>query len=223
MCGRYTTRTTGAEIAEQLDAKRRCASSPPRYNIAPTQYAPVLLAEEGSRYLDMYRWGLIPSWAKEASIGSRLINARSETVAEKPSFRSAFRRRRCLIPLSGFFEWQATPAGKVPHWIHPVDGTLLTGAGLWEEWRPGDAEPIRSFTLLTTEANRFMQPLHERMPVVIGPEDREVWLDPDSTAEDLQPLLRSAPEELLRAHAVSTRVNRPAHDGPELIEPLPRG
>ena len=221
MCGRYQFSETGKQIAGQLGAVLRSASAEePRYNVAPTQHAPVLLQESGARILDMYRWGLIPFWAKEASIGNRMINARAETVAEKPAFRDAYKRRRCLIPASGFYEWQRTDDGKVPHWIHPAEGGLLTFAGLWEEWRPEDAEPIGTYTILTTSANGFMQRIHDRMPVVLSPEERDVWLDPEAGARDLGALLGPGPEDLLEAHPVSTRVNSPANDDPRLIQPV---
>jgi putative SOS response-associated peptidase YedK len=180
----------------------------------------VLLRDDSEDVLEMYRWGLIPSWAKDPVIGNRMINARAETVREKPSFRTAFERRRCLVPASGFYEWQKAGKGKVPHWIHPADGNLLTFAGLWERWSPEDAEPVYTYTILTAAANRFMQPLHERMPVIVPPEDREQWLDPEAKPDDLAPLLRSAPEELLDAHAVSTLVNAPGNDLPECIQPF---
>lgn len=220
MCGRYQFSDTGKQIAGQLGAVLRGASSEPRYNVAPTQHAPVVLQDHGGRVLDMYRWGLIPFWAKDASIGNRLINARAETVADKPAFREAYRRRRCLVPASGFYEWQRTAEGKVPHWIHPADGGLLTFAGLWEEWRPEDAEPVRTYTILTTRANGFMRRIHDRMPVVLSPGERDAWLGPDASTRDLEALLGPGPEDLLAAYPVSTRVNSPANDDPRLILPV---
>jgi putative SOS response-associated peptidase YedK len=219
MCGRYTVVADGYELTEHLKARWRSARlAAPRFNIAPTQHAPVLLRDEDENVLDMYRWGLIPFWAKDPAIGNRMINARAETVREKPAFRSAFGRRRCLVPASGFFEWQKAGKSKVPHWIHPADGDLLTLAGLWERWAPEDAEPVYSYTILTTGANSFMQRLHERMPVIISPEERDVWLDPEAEAQALVELLRPAPEALLAAHPVSTLVNAPSNDMPECIE-----
>jgi putative SOS response-associated peptidase YedK len=151
MCGRYTVVADGYELTEHLKARWRSARlAAPRFNIAPTQHAPVLLRDQGENVLDMYRWGLIPFWAKDPAIGNRMINARAETVREKPAFRNAFERRRCLVPASGFFEWQKAGKSKVPHWIHPADGDLLTLAGLWERWAPEDAEPVYSYTILTT-------------------------------------------------------------------------
>lgn len=219
MCGRYTVVADGYELTEHLKARWRSARlAAPRFNIAPTQHAPVLLRDQGENVLDMYRWGLIPFWAKDPAIGNRMINARAETVREKPAFRSAFERRRCLVPASGFFEWQKAGKSKVPHWIHPADGDLLTLAGLWERWAPEDAEPVYSYTILTTGANSFMQRLHERMPVIIPPGERDVWLDPEAEAQALVELLHPAPEALLAAHPVSTLVNAPSNDMPECIE-----
>ncbi len=219
MCGRYGLRDDRKATVRTLDAEWRGADTRPRYNIAPTQHAPVVIHEVERRYLDMYRWGLVPFWAKDPSIGNRMINARSETVHEKPAFRDAFKRRRCLVPASGFYEWQKTERGKVPHWIHPAEGELLTFAGLWEEWRPKDAEPIRSYTILTTSANGFMQRLHDRMPVILSAPEREAWLDPDASPSALRSLLRPGAEDLLEAHPVSTRVNSPANDDARLTEP----
>ncbi len=184
MCGRYTVVADGYELTEHLKARWRSARlAAPRFNIAPTQHAPVLLREESEAVLDMYRWGLIPSWARDPGIGNRMINARAETVREKPAFRGAFERRRCLVPASGFFEWQKADKSKVPHWIHPAHGDLLTLAGLWEQWAPEDAEPVYSYTILTTGANSFMQRLRERMPVIVQEEDRDRWLDPEAEPE----------------------------------------
>ena len=221
MCGRFGQTASAAELAAAFEASWQCAEPElPRYNVAPTQHVPVLLSAGGRRVLDVFRWGLIPSWAKDPSIGNRMINARAETVVEKPAYRAAFKRRRCLVPATGFYEWKKTPAGKVPHWIHPADGLPLTFAGVWEAWRPAkDAEPVLSFTILTTTPSADVAGVHDRMPVVVAPADRDAWLGPDTPAEALLPLLRPAPDGLLRMHAVSTAVNRPAFDGPELIAP----
>jgi len=221
MCGRFGQTASAAELAAAFQASWQCAEPElPRYNVAPTQHVPVLLTAGGRRVLDVFRWGLIPSWAKDPSIGNRMINARAETVVEKPPYRAAFQRRRCLVPATGFYEWKKTPGGKVPHWIHPADGLPLTFAGVWEAWRPAkDAEPVLSFTILTTTPSADVAEVHDRMPVVVAAADRDPWLDPASPPDALLPLLRPAPDGLLRMYAVSTTVNRPAFDGPELIAP----
>lgn len=223
MCGRFGQKATSAELAAAFGAAWR-GDEPrlPRYNVAPTQDAPVLLRDGEVPVLDVFRWGLIPSWAKDMAIGNKMINARAETVIEKPAYRTAFARRRCLVPVSGFYEWKKTSGGKVPHWIHPADGAPLTFAGLWESWRPAkDAAPVHTFTILTTTPCRDVESIHDRMPVIVAPDDRDGWLDPETPAPDLVALLRPAPDGLLRAYAVSTAVNRPTYDGPDLLEALP--
>ena len=157
----------------------------PNYNVAPTQEVPAVVAGNGGgeRRLEMLRWGLIPSWADDPGIGARMINARSETVAEKPSFRPAFKERRCLIPADGFYEWQKTNGGKQPHYIRMKNGRPFAFAGLWESWK-GDGNEIRSCTILTTNPNDIAGEIHNRMPVILPPEGYEVWLDPDVRETD---------------------------------------
>ncbi len=224
MCGRYTL-TTPLEGLRAIFLFEESLNLAPRYNIAPTQEVPAvrLGKEDGKRHLTLLRWGLIPSWAKEASIGSRMINARAESVAEKPAFRTAFRRRRCLIPADGFYEWQARPSGpKQPYHIARAAGGPFAFAGLWERWSErGGGAPVESFTIVTTEANRRLSAIHHRMPVVLAPADHAVWLDPDSGPDALQALLRPAPEAAFVATPVSTRVNAVRNDDPSLIEPAP--
>jgi putative SOS response-associated peptidase YedK len=221
MCGRYGLVNDGTSLEQALSARwSGAALQQPRYNIAPTQHAPVLLDVDGARTLSMFRWGLIPFWAKDAAIGNRMINARAETVADKPAYRNAFRRQRCLVPASGFYEWQKTKAGKVPHWIHAADGSLLTFAGLWERWDPQDAEPVYSFTILTTSPNALMQPIHDRMPAIIAEADRERWLDPAAEKAELLELAKPFRDDALAEHPVSTRVNSPRNDEPACIDAL---
>ncbi len=238
MCGRYSL-TTPVEGLRQLFEFPEQPNLAPRYNIAPTQEVPAVRpappperssGEEGGtkagagggRQLAMLRWGLIPGWAKDPAIGSRMINARAETLAEKPAFRSAFRRRRCLVPADGFYEWRKQDKGpKQPYWIARPDGGPFAFAGLWERWRdPRDGARVESCTIVTTEANATLRPIYPRMPVILAPEAHALWLDPAAAPEALLALLRPAPEALLTPCAVSTRVNKVANDGPELIAPL---
>lgn len=223
MCGRFSLDATAETLATLFDLEPPQALAP-RYNIAPTQPVLALRVAPGTdrRGWAWLRWGLIPAWAKDPGIGARMINARSETVAEKPAFRAAFRRRRCLVPATGFYEWRGESGRKQPYLIHAPDGAPFAIAGLWEHWQdPGGAE-LETCTLLTTEANEALRPLHDRMPVLLAPEAWERWLDPALEAPDpLLPLLAPAPPERLVFHAVSDRVNRVQNDDPELIVPLP--
>jgi putative SOS response-associated peptidase YedK len=223
MCGRYVTKQE-AEI-ERLWNLGRSGANPlgPLYNAAPTQSLPVYrVHHERGAELVRLRWGLIPSWAKEASIGARMINARGETVAEKPAFRTAFRRRRCLVPMMGFYEWQKAGARKVPHYVHLLNTELFGVAGLYEYWPGGDgADPIESYTIITTEPNELVSRLYDRMPAILPERSYDTWLDPKNEKSDaLQELLKPYPAEEMRAFPVSTRVNNVKNDGPELIEPV---
>jgi putative SOS response-associated peptidase YedK len=220
MCGRYALATPPELLAELLRIHAVHCKLQPRYNIAPTQPAAVVrLNREGQRELVAMHWGLIPSWARDAAIGSKLINARCESAADKPAFRSAFRRRRCVIPASGFYEWKKLARGKQPYYIERVDGQPLLLAGLWEIWRePASKEPIESCSILTTQANESISTLHNRMPAVLEPEQCDAWLDPScEDTEQLQATLRPAPEGILKFHPVSTRVNSPRHDDRDLV------
>lgn len=222
MCGRMTQHLSSEEIAAIFGADAIVDLPGGRFNVAPTQSV-MLVEEDGERRIvTSCRWGLIPSWAANLKIGAQLINARAETVAEKPSFRAAFKRQRCIVPIDGFYEWQKEGASKVPHAIVSRDGQPLALAGLWSSWRdPSTGEDVRSFTVITTQANETMRPIHERMPVILPREAWETWLDP--TFQDvpaLQSLLRSAPDDLLRAYPVSRDVNDVRHDGPQLLLPV---
>jgi putative SOS response-associated peptidase YedK len=208
------------EIATAFDLPDQ-PELPFRYNIAPTQEVAAVRMEpdSGQRELGLLHWGLIPSWAKDKKIASKLINARAETVAEKPSFRSAFTKRRCLILADGFYEWQKLEGGKKqPHYIHRQDDMPFAFAGLWESWN-GEGEAVESCTIITTSANEVMQPLHDRMPVILSGKDYDLWLDPafkDKAA--LQELLKPCPVDWLEAYPVSTRVNSPKHDEAACLE-----
>ena len=218
MCGRYTLKMPIALVAEESDLGHPEFEVEPRYNIAPTQRLPVL-TQERPRHLQLMRWGLIPSWAKDPSIGSKMINARAETLAEKPAFREALQQRRCLIPADGFYEWQQTGFGKLPQHIHLISGSLLTFAGLWDRWRDGEGRELRSFTIITTTPNALMAIIHDRMPVIIPPEKRDLWLDPAASLAEVQALLVPLPDGLLQTETVSDLVNSPRNDGPEVLLP----
>ena len=192
----------------------------PRFNLAPTQNVLAIRELAGQRQWCQLRWGLIPSWAKEPKIGSSLINARAETVAEKPSFRAAFKRRRCLIPADGFYEWQKTagPGNKVPHFFTVGQASLFTFAGLWESWRGDDGTTLETCTIITTTPNELLQPLHDRMPVILNRSDYVRWLDPASDPGTLGDLLVPYPASEMTCRAVGKFVNSAAHEGPECLE-----
>lgn len=221
MCGRFTLTIDPAELKEALPNVTFPAQFAPRYNIAPSQ--PVLaLANDNTNQAAFFAWGLIPSWSKDPSMGNRLINARAETLAEKPSFRGSYKYKRCLIFANGFYEWQTIEGQKtkVPHFIHLVSGMPFAFAGLWDEWHSPDGSSIRSCTIITTEPNSLMSRLHNRMPVILPPEAYQEWLDPaPRQPAELNPLLTQHPAGEMAAHPVSTLVNSPANDRPECILP----
>jgi putative SOS response-associated peptidase YedK len=229
MCGRFTL-TTPMPVLAEFFLFPEAAPQPPRYNIAPTQAVVAVraAADSGKRELCLFRWGLVPSWADDPAIGNRLINARAETVADKPSFRSAFRQRRCLIPADGYYEWQKRAASKQPFYFRMRDSKPFAFAGLWEHWEPATSGPsprggegvIESCTILTTAANDLLRPVHERMPVILAPEDYAQWLDPAvRQPELLQPLLRSFPAEAMTSYPVGLVVNNPRNESPQCVEP----
>jgi len=197
---------------------------PPRFNIAPGQDAPIIAQDRDGRRMGLLRWGLVPAWADDPSVGNRMINARAETAAEKPAFRGAFKRRRCAIPADGFYEWKKSEAEgpgksrKVPYWIHREAGSPFLMAGLWERWTPAKGTSLFTFTILTTAAAPQVAEFHSRMPVILPGSGVDRWLDPDSAGDTLRELLQPRGEGLL-AHAVSTLVNSPRNDGPACIEP----
>jgi putative SOS response-associated peptidase YedK len=219
MCGRFTLMLDAEELKSEFDLQHVPADVFPRYNIAPSQQL-VVVTDWAARRAEWMRWGLVPSWAKDPAIGNKMINARSETAQEKPSFRNAFARRRCLILADGFYEWQRPP-GKgpsAPYYFYAADGKPFAFAGLWEFWRSPEGEDLRSCTILTTRANGIVSPVHERMPVMLSGTEMQGWLSPGS-AEDLMTLLRPFPDEAMSSHPVSRLVNSPDHDGPELVLP----
>ena len=222
MCGRFTLRAPASAVAEEF-ALFDVVPFQPRFNVAPTQPVAVvrrLSAEEPRRELAWLRWGLIPGWATDPAIGGRMINARAETAAEKPAFRAALRRRRCLVVADGFYEWQKTGRAKQPYFLRLRDDRPFGFAGLWESWEGPDHAAIESCTILTTEANELVRSIHDRMPVIVAPADYERWLDPGvQSADAVRPLLRPYPSEAMTAYPVGPRVNSPAHDDPACIQP----
>jgi len=239
MCGRYTSTSTVSELVEVFEVDEvRAETMEPRYNVAPTLpvYAVALTRrrepeEKGPhRALGTFRWGLIPSWAKDPSVGNRMINARAEGIADKPAYRRAVAGRRCLIPADAFYEWQRSQgadgraAGKLPYAIRRCDGRPMALAGIWEVWRDRDqpdADPVRSCAIVTTSANQMMAPIHDRMPVVLEPADWAAWLDPGTDMSVVEALMKPAGEQVLEAYAVSSRVNDVRNEGPQLLDPLP--
>ena len=222
MCGRFTLFEADKVLSKEFGVSGIPPLSP-RYNIAPSQpVAAVRAASAGAgRELVLLRWGLIPSWSKDPSIGNRLINARAETVRDKPSFRGAFRRHRCLIPANGFFEWQRQEHGKQPYFVRMRDERLFSFAGLWDRWESPDKGVIETFTILTTAANTVLAPIHDRMPVILPPAEYARWLDPEFLdADSLAPLLVPFPPEDMLAFPVSPRVNAPSVDDMKCIAPL---
>lgn len=228
MCGRYTHLFTWKQL-HRLMGLTTPVELPFRYNVAPTQSAPVMLSGGGARRLEFFRWGLVPFWAKDPAIGNRTINARSETVATSPSFRAAFKRRRCLVPASGFYEWQKVEGEghKQPWYITPASEEIFAFAGLWEHWSGKDehaGEDLHTFTILTTTANRAMAPIHDRMPVILSAGQFDTWLDP--AVEDgvvLSPMLAPCAPERLKFARVGTWVNSPRHEDAKCIEPAESG
>jgi putative SOS response-associated peptidase YedK len=219
MCGRYTLRTPVDSLVETFEIEEYPSSITPNYNIAPTQEVAAVVEEEDKRKLEMLHWGLIPSWAKDPAIGNKMINARAETVSEKPSFRSAFKKRRCLILADGFYEWKKTDDGKQPYHVKMEDGSPFAFAGLWESWGK-NGEEIHSCTIITTEANDLMSEIHHRMPVILPPEDYAMWLDPDfDEKEPLTTLLKPYPADAMEAYPVSRKVNKPSNNEPSVLEP----
>ena len=222
MCGRFILTSPGKNIAEHFGLPEEPKLSP-RYNIPPTQQVPAIKMDTGGRRLEMLKWGLVPFWAKDASISARLINARCETLSEKPAFRAAFKSRRCLIPANGFYEWMKERGKKQPYLFKFTDGSLFAFAGLWERWESKDGVALESCTIITTDANELVQPLHDRMPVILKNKDYALWLDPIAKREILQPLLIPYPSVEMKCYPVSPNVNKATYDNPDSIEPLLSG
>ncbi len=217
MCGRMVMELT-PELLATVFGTPKAPDLSPIYNIAPTQLVLIVRQTGGLRRLEQMRWGLVPSWARDPAVGSRMINARSETVAVKPSFRHAIRYRRCIVPASGYFEWQRDGKKNRPFYFWMKDNSPLGLAGIWEEWQGADGSTMRTFAVLTTTANRIVAPVHDRMPVILATSEYTVWLDREITdPESLQALYHPFPAELLDSYSVSELVNSPRNNGPELI------
>ncbi|SFR68894.1 SOS response-associated peptidase [Halogeometricum limi] len=234
MCGRYSLFTAPEALETRFDATFETTPEP-RYNCAPGQFLPVVTNDDPERFRSL-KWGLVPPWADDRSVGSRLINARSETVREKPSFREAFERRRCLVPADGFYEWVSEAGGKQPYRVAFADDRPFAMAGLWERWKPKqtqtglgdfaggggptDPEPevLETFTVVTAEPNELVSDLHDRMSVILAPDEEETWLHGDD--DDAAALLDTFPDTEMRAYPVSSRVNSPANDDADIVEPV---
>jgi putative SOS response-associated peptidase YedK len=222
MCGRFTLTVNPAEVQETFSPYTFPQKFAPRFNIAPSQ--PVLvIPNDDQNTADFFIWGLIPMWAKDPAIGNKLINARGETLEEKPAFRSSLKYKRCLILADGFYEWKGAEGKKVktPFFIHMKDRKPFAFAGLWDSWNSPDGSLIKSCTIITTEPNELTGIIHNRMPVILHPRDYAKWLDPSpQTPDQLKPLIKPYPAELMDAYPVSTLVNTPANDTPELVVPV---
>lgn len=223
MCGRYSQRSSLVVLSKRFDVPMPEVDFRPRYNLAPGQDSLVIVQDPDRRMLSM-RWGLVPAWAKDPHATPRPINARAEQAPDKPMFRQAYRRRRCLVPADGFYEWRAAAKGKgkVPIYFQRADHDPFAFAGLWESWHDQDGQELLTFTILTTAANDLVRPVHDRMPVILAQEDEAVWLDlgqhdPQALAKYTQPY----PANLMQAYQVSTAVNSMANDNPTLTEPVP--
>ena len=225
MCGRITLSTDKDDLQSRwgfIDPSGVLDLIKPRYNIAPSQNSPTLVVKEDRRVLVMMRWGLVPFWAKEASIGYKIINAKSETLTEKPSFRKPFKEKHCLVLADGFYEWEKTDKkNKVPYRFILKNRQPFAFAGLWDVWKTPEGDTLLSFTIITTRANELMERIHDRMPVILNEKDEAKWLDPEFKDTDkLSSLLQPYPSEQMVAYKVSTIVNSPKNDTPSCIEPV---
>lgn len=222
MCGRFTLQHSG-EMLAQIFGVKVSQDIKPRYNIAPTQHVPVVRTspEDNMLHIDLLKWGLIPSWAKDTSIGSHMINARSETVDQKPSFKYSLKHRRCIAPANGFYEWQEVDGKKHPLYIKLKDSSLMMFAGIWDHWKNPEGEVIESFSILTTSSNDLIKPLHDRMPVILDSQYKDTWLDIQvSDPEQFKPFFKPYPSDQMEMYQVGDIVNSPRNDAPECIQPI---
>ena len=223
MCGRFTLTSNMDDLQGRFGFEARDLGFRPSYNIAPTQLV-LAVTNDGQRRAELMRWGLVPFWAKDIKIGYRMINAVGETAATKPAFRAAFKKRRCLILADGFFEWRKDGKEKIPTYIFLKSQEPFAFAGLWETWKSPEGETVKSCTILTTKPNEFMEPIHNRMPVILSGETEALWLDPMTEEPDvLQPLIQPAPAELMESRIVSSLVNSPKNNSPECVVPITGG
>lgn len=225
MCGRFALGIPRKKLRERF-ALEDLPDAPPRFNVAPGQLVEAILEPDTPagvpRRAGLFRWGLVPSWARDPAVGARMINARAETAAEKPAFRAAIRRRRCLVPAQGFYEWSGPPKRRQPWFLTPVDGSVMALAAIWEHWESPGGEIIESLAVLTCEANGLVAPIHGRMPVAVRPEDDARWLDPRlQDPRGVEDILAPREWPEMKAYRVSPRVNAAANEGPDLIEPWP--
>ena len=226
MCGRYTLSNPQGSFSETPDIDARFLADfveagwlKPRFNIAPTQEVPII-TNESVRHIEKMRWGLIPFWAKDVKIGNRMINARGETVASKPAFRHSFKTRRCLVPANGFYEWRKEGKARFPRHFRVKGGGLFAMAGLYDRWEDPSGNTISSFTIITTTANELLSPIHDRMPVILPEEAEAAWINLEvDSPEELTAFIRPFPASSMESNEVSTQVNSPRNDGPELLTP----
>lgn len=224
MCGRSSLTKTEKELEKRFQAtfyseELERYNPLPNYNVAPTSMCPVIINKDKNHF-HIFRWGLVPFWAKDLKIGASMINARMETVLEKPAFRQAVKSRRCLVPMDGFYEWKRSATQKTPYRIQVADTDIFAAAGLWEEWHQPGGNPVFTFTVLTTDANAFMQPIHDRMPVILNIEQESLWLDDDISPAELLRQIPPFPSERMKAYRVSDKVNNVRNNDPSLILPV---
>lgn len=221
MCGRYALAFVHG-FKTRFEIMDMQAKVEPRFNIAPTENVPVIIGGDGNRSVDM-RWGLIPFWSKDMKIGNRLINARGETITKRPAFRAAAKRRRCLIPATGFYEWKKTEAQKIPYYIHMKEDSLFAFAGLYEHWKSPEDQEVLSCTIVTSKPNEVAGKLHNRMPVILARDQENVWIRDGALSDsELQKALKPYPAQEMEAHIVSIEINNPRNEGEHLIEPVLR-